>query len=164
MNELLSKISSYNIFNYLLPGVVFASVASSLTRYSFIQSDLLVGAFVYYFLGLIISRIGSILVEPILKKIGFVKFTSYEDYISATKKDELIVSLSESNNMYRTFVSLSLSLLILKGYELMSSKFSFLEELEIGVLVLGLFVLFLLSYQKQTTYISKRIQHNLSKE
>lgn len=163
MKELLDRLGSYNIFNYLLPGVVFASIASSLTESSFIQDDLVVGAFVYYFIGLIISRIGSILVDPVLKKAGFVEFVSYQDYVSASKKDDLISTLSEANNMYRTFVSLFLCLLLLKGYELMMSKFPFFKEWEIGILVVGLFALFLLSYRKQTAYISKRVQHNLSK-
>ena len=164
MKELLDKLGSYNIFNYLLPGVLFAVIANSLTRHSLLQSDLIVGAFVYYFLGLIISRIGSILVEPVLQKTGFVNFSLYRDYISASKNDELIPTLSEANNMYRTFVSLFLCLLLLKGYDLMASYFPFLQEWEMGILVTGLFILFLLSYRKQTAYITKRVQHNLSKE
>ena len=164
MKDLLDKLGSYNIFNYLLPGVLFAAIATSLTGYSFIQKDLVVGAFVYYFLGLIISRIGSILVEPALKKAGFVEFASYQDYVSASKKDELIPTLSEANNMYRTFVSLFLCLLLLKGYEFMASEFPFLREWEIDILVTSLFVLFLFSYRKQTSYISKRVQNNLSKD
>ncbi|MCB1777031.1 MAG: hypothetical protein KDI50_06320 [Candidatus Competibacteraceae bacterium] len=164
MKELLDRLGSYNIFNYLLPGVVFAAIAGSLTDYSFIQDDVLIGAFVYYFLGMIISRIGSILIEPILKKIRFVKFSSYQDYISASKKDELIPTLSEANNMYRTLASLFLCLLMLKGYEMMASKLAFFKEWEVGILVIFLFVLFLMSYRKQTAYISKRVQHNLSRD
>lgn len=164
MKELLDRLSSYNIFNYLLPGVVFAAIANPLTEYSFMQDDLLVGAFVYYFIGLIISRIGSILVEPVLKKIRFVKFSPYQDFISASKNDEVISILSEANNMYRTFISLFLCLMLLKGYELIASKLSTLKEWEIVILVTALFILFLLSYRKQTAYISKRVQHNLSKD
>lgn len=164
MKELLDKLGSYNVFNYLLPGVVFAALSSSLAGHSLLRSDLVVGAFIYYFLGLIISRVGSILVEPVLKKIGFVRFSPYRDYVSASKNDELISALSEANNMYRTFVSVFLCLLILKGYDLMASRFPFFKEWEMSILVIGLFILFLLSYQKQTAYITKRVQHNLSKD
>ena len=164
MKELLDRLGSYNIFNYLLPGAVFAAIASSLTDYSFIQNDVLVGAFVYFFLGLIISRIGSIIIEPILKKIRFVKFSSYQDYVSASKEDEQIPRLSEVNNMYRTLASLFLCLLMLKGYEMMASEIAFFKEWEAGILVICLFVLFLISYRKQTAYISKRVQHNLSRD
>ena len=66
--------------------------------------------------------------------------------------------------MYRTFVSLFLCLLLLKGYELIALKMPILKEWEMGALVIGLFILFLLSYRKQTAYITKRVQHNLSKD
>ena len=76
MKDLLDKISSYNLFNYLLPGVLFALLADGLTSYTFIQSDIVVGIFLYYFMGLVISRVGSLAIEPILKK------RLYEDILS----------------------------------------------------------------------------------
>lgn len=59
------KISSYNLFNYFLPGVLFAALADTVTSYNFLQSDLVVGVFVYYFFGLVISRFGSLIIEPL---------------------------------------------------------------------------------------------------
>src|SRR5579864_3356969 len=50
MNDLLTKLSSYNVFNYLLPGVVFAILASAIVHYPVVQHDVLVGAFLYYFI------------------------------------------------------------------------------------------------------------------
>lgn len=67
MKEILDKLTSYNLFNYLLPGVVFAVLASKVTRFTLIQQDLVAGAFLYYFIGLVISRFGSLILEPILK-------------------------------------------------------------------------------------------------
>ena len=67
MKELLDKLSSYNIFNYLLPGILFSVLASKTTELNLIQIDIILGVFVYYFIGLIISRIGSLIIEPILK-------------------------------------------------------------------------------------------------
>ena len=68
MKDLLEKISSYHFFNYLLPGILFAVVAQYTTVYDFLQKDIIIGAFVYYFIGLVISRVGSLLLEPILKR------------------------------------------------------------------------------------------------
>ena len=86
MKDLLEKLSSYNIFNYLLPGVVFVAISSSLTGYSLIQDDIVIGVFLYYFIGLVISRIGSILVEPVLKGLGFLHFSEYRDYSGCQKR------------------------------------------------------------------------------
>ena len=60
MKELIDKISSYNLFNYLVPGVLLAFAADKFTAYSLVQSDLLIGAFLYYFIGLVASRFGSL--------------------------------------------------------------------------------------------------------
>ena len=109
MNALLEKVSSYNIFNYLFPGIVFAVVADTLTTFSFIQEDIILGLFLYYFIGLVISRLGSIVIEPFLKRINFLQHADYTNFIDASKTDNKIELFSEINNMYRTLSSLLLS-------------------------------------------------------
>ncbi len=160
MKQLLDKISSYNLFNYLFPGILFAVLSKETTTYSFIQENLIVGVFVYYFIGLVISRFGSLLIEPFLKKLSILKFTDYNEFISASKKDSKIELLSEVNNMYRTLTSLFALLLILKLYELIESKFPVLKEWNVYILLALLLVMFLLSYRKQTNYITERINSN----
>ena len=160
MKELLSKLSSYNLFNYLLPGVIFVATASKFTRYSFIQEDIVIGLFLYYFIGLVISRFGSVVIEPILRGVSFLKFADYNDFIVASKKDEKIEVLSEANNTYRTLCSLFVLLLLLKVYERMEDRFVFLKDYGAMVVVALLLVMFLFAYRKQTLYIVKRIKAN----
>ncbi|MBA7677995.1 hypothetical protein ES703_86262 [subsurface metagenome] len=158
MKELLSKLSSYNLFNYLLPGIIFALLESEVTRYSFIQQDIIIGAFLYYFIGLVISRFGSLAIEPLLKRLSFLQFADYKDFIVASKKDEKIELLSEVNNTYRTLSSLFILLLLLKLYEKVEGRFPILKEWEAVILMVLLLIVFLLSYRKQTGYITKRIK------
>lgn len=160
MKEILDKISSYNLFNYLLPGILFVTIANKFTSYSFIESNLIVAGFVYYFIGLIISRFGSLIIEPALKKISFLKFADYKKFISASKKDPKTDLLSESNNMYRTISSMLILLFILKLYELIELKFQMLKNWNSYILIGLLLITFLYSYRKQTEYITKRIKAN----
>lgn len=164
MKDLLDKLSSYNIFNYLLPGVVFVAIANSLTKYNFVQTDIVIGVFLYYFIGLVISRIGSVVIEPVLKWTGFVKFSEYRDYVDASHKDKLIEVLSEANNMYRTFLSLFLFLSLLKIYEALSERFQCLNSLSSGIAIVGPLALFAFSYRKQTAYITKRVAGTKDKD
>ena len=157
MKDLLDKISSYNLFNYLLPGVLFAVLADGLTSYTFIQSDIVVGIFLYYFIGLVISRVGSLAIEPILKKTSFIKFADYKDFVLASREDPILEVLSEVNNMYRTLCSLFLLLAALKAYELLAERYPLLASSSPYILVGSLFALFIFSYRKQTQYITKRI-------
>ena len=160
MKDILEKISSYNLFNYLLPGALFVVILDELTPYSLTQEDLVLGVFVYYFAGLTISRFGSLVIEPTLKKISFLEFADYSDFISASKKDSKIEIFSETNNMYRTFVSMIVLLASLKLYVLLSDKFFVLNEWDLYLLITVLLVMFLFSYRKQTGYIVKRIKAN----
>ena len=160
MKDLLDKISSYNLFNYLLPGILFVCISKYFTDYNFIQDNDFIGAFLYYFIGMVISRFGSLFVEPILKRISFLKFADYKSFIVASKKDEKIELFSEVNNTYRTITALFIILLLLKIY----NHFQVLWNIPINITYLIVFVvilvIFLFSYRKQTNYITKRIKAN----
>jgi len=160
MKDLLEKLSSYNLFNYLFPGIVFAVILKETTAYSVLQENLVIGVFVYYFIGLVISRFGSLVIEPLLKLFSFLKFVDYKDFVSASKKDEKIELLSEINNMYRTLCSMFTLLLLLKIYGWIENKLPILVEWRISLLIVLLLFIFLFSYKKQTQYITKRIEAN----
>ena len=69
VKSISSKISSYNIFNNLLPGIIFCVTITKLTRFSMVVDGILEQLFIWYFFGIVISRIGSVFVEWLLKKI-----------------------------------------------------------------------------------------------
>lgn len=160
MKELLDKLSSYNLFNYLFPGVVFVAILDKVSSYHLVQKDIVIGVFLYYFIGLIISRVGSIVIEPILKKLKFLEFSDYAEYVKASQKDVSLATLSETNNMYRTLCSMFFCLAVTIFFEHITPNFLWLQTWWSEVLVVALFSLFVLSYRKQTAYISKRVNAN----
>lgn len=160
MKDILDKIGTYNIFNYLLPGVIFAVFVTKITRYNLVQEDVLASAFVYYFFGAVVSRIGSLIIEPLFKWTGFITFAQYADFVQASKADAKIEVLLEANNMYRTICSLFLCIAVVYGYESAAERHKFLNEILPALCVFGLLVLFSFSYRKQTAYINKRVSAN----
>jgi hypothetical protein len=160
MKELLEKISSYNIFNFLLPGVVFVALANNLIGAGINQRDIVTAAFVYYFIGLVISRFGSLIIEPALKFFSFVRFASYNDFVAAEKKDPKLDVLVEVNNTYRTLCSMFVLLLLLKAYVKLGTKIPAIRSWQETVLAILLLILFLFAHRKQTAYIVKRIRAN----
>lgn len=158
MKELLEKLSSYNIFNYLFPGILFSLIASKISELNLIQSDFMIGVFMYYFVGLIISRLGSLVIEPMLKKVNFLKFAKYEDFVNVAEKDRKLEILSETNNMYRTIIAMFLLLILVKIYFLIASKWTLLNDYWNWLLIGLLLIMFVFSYRKQTNYITKRIK------
>lgn len=162
IKEILAKISSYNIFNYLLPGILFAIICSYGMNLDLIIENNFLGAFVYYFIGMIISRVGSVLIEPFLKKIKFLKFGDYKKFVQASKIDLKIELLSEVNNTYRTFAAMLFILFVLKLYKHYNYCFWHIQhKVSYPILLFLLLILFLYSYRKQTNYINKRIDANI---
>lgn len=164
MKELLDKLSSYNIFNYLLPGILFAVFVDGLTSLQIQQKDIVIGVFIYYFFGSIVSRIGSLFIEPALRKAGIVKFAGYEDFVRVSKADPKLDVLSEANNMYRTLCSLMVCVGVVVLYDKASISWPVLQTAAPAVLIVGLFFLYIYSYRKQTAYITKRIEANPKKD
>ena len=161
MNELLNKISSYNIFNYLLPGVVFmAATGATTTYFPFVNRDVVTLGFLYYFIGLAISRFGSLVLEPVLQRLSFLPHADYREYVAAEKKDDRLLVLGEVNNMYRTLCSLFFVLLLLRVGLAVENKFPFLKSHNSTMLAVVLLITFLFAFRKQTAYVVKRIKAN----
>ena len=160
MNNIIEKLSSYNLFNYLLPGVVFAYLGTASVGINFVEEDLLRAVFLYYFYGLVISRIGSTLFEPLFRKFRFIKFESYPNYLAACKKDPKIELLLEASNMYRTFIALFSMIVLLKAYLFLSNCLEISHETQILFGLILLIVLFSFAYRKQTRFISNRIKNS----
>ena len=160
MTEIINKITSYNLFNYLFPGIIFVIIATKWTIYDFQVESIILGVFLYYFIGMTISRIGSLLIEKVLKKSKLVKFSDYKDFVICSKKDDRINLFSEINNTYRTLISLGFCLFLTKLYSELDIILDIPEVITtLGLLIL-IIVLYVFSYQKQTEYINKRIKAN----
>ncbi len=159
MKELIDKISSYNLFNYLFPGILFVLILKEITSYNLVQDNIILGVFLYYFIGLVISRFGSLTIEPIIKKCKIAEFVNYSDFINASKVDSKIELFSEINNMYRTLIALFILIFLSKLYEILAISFSVCKLLLPYILIISLVILFVLSYRKQTKYIVKRVEH-----
>lgn len=158
MKDLLDKISSYNLFNYLLPGILFVSIAKYVTSFDLTIENNFIGAFVYYFIGLTISRIGSLVLAPILRKIKYIKYSSYEDFVAASKEDEEIKLFSEVNNTYRTIMAMCMCVLLLVLCERTIIFFNLSESVIKITLIMFLFLLFIVSFRKQSKFIVDRVQ------
>ncbi len=151
MNIFFEKMGSYQILTNLLPGTFFILLfryffASTLPTQN-IGEDIAV----YYFTGLIINRIGSLIVEPILKKLDFIKYAPYPDFVKAVKIDSKIDTLSEMNNYTRSLLTCLLLLPALRILNVIPINWKW-------PLIAFLIVLFLFAYRKQTAYIRKRVE------
>jgi hypothetical protein len=160
LKELSDKISSFNIFNYLLPGILFVVIAKELTGMDLILTRHLLGVFLYYFIGMVICLFGSLVIEPLLHRLNFVKFIDYKSFILAARNDDQLELLSHINNIYQSMVSMSVLLIIVKAYSYVKYALAIPNSISIIFALIGIIVLFLFSYRKQAMHIAKRIEIN----
>lgn len=174
IKSISEKISSYNIFNNLFPGIIFCSILTKNTRFSFSTDNILEQFFIWYFIGIIISRIGSIYVESSLKRIKFknkpyIVFADYKQYIAASEEKPFIATLSETNNIYITIIALLISTGVTYLYDIflfdwIENKFAIGNEITIIIIGMFLIILFIKSYKKQTDYVRKQVEKFISEQ
>lgn len=156
MNELLAKISSYNIFNYLVPGALFVIAAKRLTILNLDDADVVTKLLIYYIVGLIVSRVGSLIIEPVMKRLKLVRYASYKDYVLAGSKDVKIEVLVEVSNTYRTLAAAFMCLLI--GLLITPEDWRTTSPWLAAVAALLLTTMFLFSFAKQASYVRQRVE------
>lgn len=172
MEAFLTKLSSYNFINYIFPGVLLNYFFAKIFNIELLNNCTEIEKlFIYYFIGLFISRIGSLILEPAVQKINFIVYAPYSDYVTAKTIDKDIETLLEVTNTYRTLAALFLCLtLICLLYMIFNflnyclkniNQFMFIVS---GTLLsIIFFICFLISYKKQVGYIKKRVTKTLTK-
>ena len=159
MKFIFDKLSQYNFLTNILPGTVLCIILKNLVGYDLIPTDYYQAGIVFYFVGMVNSRVGSLIIEPILKKICWIKFAPYPDFLKAEKIDPKLTVLSQENNVYRSYISVMFIAVMGYLYKNISLDWSKFMENEPLVLIVSLLILFLFAYRKQTSFVRKRIEN-----
>lgn len=156
--EFLKQLTPYNLFNFLFPGVIFSEMLRWIWAVDVAGDNILISLFVYYFIGMVISRVGSLMVEPIAKRVAFVRYVDYDDFIRAEKADEKIGELLTVSNTYRTLVAVFVSVGVAALFFWLSEAMSLSQNAQVTLIAITLFVFFAFSFRKQVDYIRKRVE------
>ena len=187
MEALLEKISSYDLVNNFLSGVCFCVFINEFTVWNFDIENEIMLICLFYFVGIIVSRVGSLLIEKILTNLPYFKvtktsnsdnniklefekfliFAPYDEFLLAEKIDSKITTLSATNNVYRSMVSVCFCTIVAKIYELTlhnvaSVMWNGKFEIISGVFLLMIFFAF--AYRKQTSYVVKRVKNAIKNQ
>lgn len=160
---IIEKLSPYNFLTNILPGTVLCIVLKYLIGYNLLLEDIYLASILFYFVGMVNSRVGSLIVEPFLKWTKWLIFAPYPDFVKAEQKDSKITLLSQENNTYRSYVSVMFISIIAYLYKNYLAVFDFIKEYETVILLILIGLLFLCAYRKQTNYVKKRVEANEEK-
>lgn len=160
MDKILDKISSYSLFNHLVPGIVFVLLLKFFCGIALAAQDLAKDFILYYLIGLIVNAVGSIVVEWLFKSIGAIKHEPYEKFLIAEKKDAKIATLLEVNNMHRGIFAAFIMIFTIKMIQIILDDKNFYSHDSVKV-ALSIIAMVLLGsyYVKQNKYITRRVEN-----
>lgn len=158
MNSVIEKLDSYQIMTNLLPGAFFVMALKFFFELSFPTENIGEEILIYYFMGLVINRIGSLIVKPILQKAKFIQEASYSDYIKAAKVDAKLEVLSETNNYFRSVLTCFFLVFIVGLVRMLILNTGCLLKCWKGCVIVCFILLFLFAYRKQTVFVKERIE------
>lgn len=172
METILNKLSPYLLLNHILAGGVYCVLSNAWGLPNIpLSENTLTNLITFYFIGLAINRFGGIVIEKILLKLKIIKYKPYKEFLYAEQKDKRISELSEASHIYKTFTALMFVITLLLIFQTLYENVNindcrnvlrFINTLFVNniklIFAFGLFVLFLLSYRKQTKYIISRIE------
>lgn len=164
ISRFLSHLSKYEWLNDIIPGTSFV-ILSRLLSLPIIPTQNWFERFIVFFVvGAVLSRIGALVVEPIIKGLGLVRFAPYDQYLDYRSANEADASMLVSIlNFYRTMTAHWISLLVLKmAYCLPTCEhvrclsFSWLD-----IFLFLLACLFAIAFINQVGFIKGRIKKYL---
>jgi hypothetical protein len=150
IKDVIDKLSSYNLYNYLFPGFVFVMILNKTT--SLLPYNLtfdFINIVLIYFTGLVISRIGSLIIEGILAKrlnLGEIDTSILIIKLKTNVKFEVIF---EVMNMYRTIAAMLFLLTLMTLIDLSLHHYTWLISLLNAIAEVLLATLFTFAYCKQ---------------
>ncbi len=160
---MFDKLDAYNLVANLVPG---AALIYALNFYGFPTPDpSQIGAFVLvsFVAGVLTNRLGSILIDPILRnpKIKFLHAKNYNAFITSEKDDPKLDTIVANAGLYRTFVTCGIIFISLILFDLiiqqinLDDRYLFLMFIVVGIIISAL------ALRKEDDYIHQRIAARL---
>lgn len=158
MGGIADKLDSYQILSNLLPGAFFVTMVKLF--YGIDLTGWNAGEIVitYYFVGFFISRFGSLVLEPLLKKVKWIEFAQYGDFLNAEKVDSKVKILSEANNYILSLLAATVLLPVFWLFLILKEQNIWFALYWKGIFWIGAILIFSFSYRKQTKFVRSRVQ------
>lgn len=156
MEQLINKITSYHIFNNFFPGILLSTFVAWLFGFSVFDQNPVFLFFAFYFIGMIISRVGSLFLEPIVRRV--IKWSKYDKFVKAEKNDSKVSVLLQEANTYRSVSSMVLLSIIAAIVRFFIGKPISTTTMTFTLIALTFTtLLFIFSYYKQCKFINERM-------
>lgn len=160
ITSIINRLSKYEWLNRLFPGVFLVLMAKVLQCPMFSPDNWLETLGVYMLWGELSSRVGALVVEPLLRFARVIRFADYVDYQDYQKENKEYCGMLLANaNFARTLCALGLLLFVMRLVVLLPTCGHLVCKV-IGWRDIALFawtILFLFAYCRQVNFLVERI-------
>lgn len=163
MDKIIETLNPYDIITSLIPGIVFCQFTDWFYGTVLVTDDtasLLISGYIF---GQLISRVGSLIVEPVCKITKIIVMAPYNEWLEAKRLDNEISSITEKSTVFRSWVSLALIQIIMPYIVNLNDSVIMFGYWNFFILQLVALVFLLLAYRKQVAYARKRVCKALSR-
>lgn len=153
---MFDKLDAYNLVANLVPGAAL-TYALHFSKFP-TPPPTEIGAFllVAFVAGVTANRLGSLILDPLLRRWKFLKPKDYRSFLMREKGDVKLDALVANSGLYRTFFTTgSLYLLAVMSAPLVTGVSS---QMLFVIFVIGGMVVFLFALRKEDGYIHSRIE------
>jgi len=154
---MFDKLDAYNLVANLVPG---AALTYGLHFSGFpAPNPEKIGAFllVAFVAGVATNRLGSLVLDPLLRWTGFLHKKDYRAFVGSEKQDAKLETLVANSGLYRTFVTSGLVYLFLVAIDWGFTAIGIeTKNVFIPFVVIGM-IIFLFALKKEDGYIRTRI-------
>lgn len=161
LNMAIDKLSHYSFVTNILPGTVLCIILKYFIGYDlFVTDEWYLLGIIFYFIGIVCNRFGSVCIEPFFrpKRTEKEKIYEYANFVKAEQHDSKVTTLSMENNVFRSYISVCILSIIALGFRALSGWWKFLATYQAIIVLILILVLFIFSYRKQTLYVRKRVE------
>ena len=155
---MFDKLDAYNLVANLVPGAAL-TYALHFSKFP-TPSPEEIGAFllVSFVAGVTTNRLGSLVLDPFLRRRGFLQPKRYDSFVTSEKTDKKLETLVANHGLYRTFFTAGFIYLILIAISHVLASWTMSPEVALALFVVAGMLVFLFAFRKEDEYIHIRIQ------
>jgi hypothetical protein len=155
---MFEKLDAYDVVANLVPGAALTYALHFSKFPTPAPNDWAAFLLVAFVAGVTTNRLGSLVLDPLLRRIRFLKQKNYESFVTSEKDDKKLETLVSNHGLYRTFFTAGLVYLTLVGLSHLFPAIAAADQIVFGLFVVAGMIVFLFAFRKEDGYIHTRIE------
>lgn len=158
MNDFIFLLSNLRVVSSIVPGAILCIYINDFLKINILRHETIVNIFIFYAVGVIIGRIGSIVIEPLFESFGIIDKENYPNFIDAEIKNPKVSTIDEISRFYRSMATLMMLIIVGILFEYPMNLYPLTYVLGGHIVSVLILILMIKSYSKQSEYTANRIK------